>query len=332
MRLTTKPGLSFTTTGVLPSLIAHRVRLATASRVVAGAWATSTSGILWTGLKKCRAATRPGCASPSCTLATPSEEVLVASSVSGWVWASSSRKTFRFNSRSSMTASTTRSTSWNPTQAVVPLTAARRLLRLGLRQNSPADCLREQGGDLERTGGEGHLVDLADDDLAAAHRRQLGDAGPHGPAPTTPTRLISRRHVRQLGRHLLGQFHLEEQRDEVAAGGCGRQPADRLALVGQPGGHALGDTDADSLERLARSRHVVRRLLLEDGLGAAEEDRPSESGRFEQFLAQLRRGSCFFGRFSEGTTGRRTSHPSGPPSLATTASASPQRSASLAPS
>ncbi len=60
MRLTTKPGLSRTTTGVLPSAIAQRTSTATLRSLVAAVRTTSTRSILWTGLKKCIPPTRSG--------------------------------------------------------------------------------------------------------------------------------------------------------------------------------------------------------------------------------------------------------------------------------
>ena len=120
MRFTKKPGPSLTKTGVLPKPRTHWARRLTVTSAVAGARTTSTSGILCTGLKKCKPATRCARVKPSCSCRTNRDDVLVASSAEGEVRCSSWAKMARFAARSSMAASTTRSTSARPCQLVVP--------------------------------------------------------------------------------------------------------------------------------------------------------------------------------------------------------------------
>ena len=124
MRLTTNPGESATTTGVLPS------RRASATAVTSVAWevfaprTTSTSGMRWTGLKKWNPQNRSGCASPAASSSTESDEVLVASRASGRMRASSSANTRRFTSRSSTTASMAASAQPKPSISSVTVTRA----------------------------------------------------------------------------------------------------------------------------------------------------------------------------------------------------------------
>jgi len=80
---------------------------------------TSTSGILWTGLKKCNPATRSGWVNPPCKLVTDNDDVFVARIALGGVRLSSSWTMARFAPGSSIAASITRSTLSNPSHEVV---------------------------------------------------------------------------------------------------------------------------------------------------------------------------------------------------------------------
>ena len=60
MRLTTKPGLFFTTIGVLPSRFANAAAASTVASEVCRPRMISTSAIIGTGLKKCMPTKRSG--------------------------------------------------------------------------------------------------------------------------------------------------------------------------------------------------------------------------------------------------------------------------------
>ena len=77
---------------------------------------------------------------------------------------------------------------------------------------------------------------------------------------------------------------MQEQADQVAAGGRGSQPSRRLPLVLQAGSGALPQAGADGLQRLARGGHVVGHPAAEQPCGAAVEDAAAEGGRFQQPL------------------------------------------------
>ncbi len=179
MRLTTKPGLSRTTTGVLPSSIAHCVSVAKRLLAARGARATSTSGILWTGLKKCIPATRSGWASPSCRRSTGSDEVFVASTVVGRV----SRFQFAEDGALGVEVFDGRLDDDIDVVEALPLQRAvdggQALGRFRLGQQAALDGLVEQAGDACQAGVERRLADLLHDHLAALERGQLGDAGAH---------------------------------------------------------------------------------------------------------------------------------------------------------
>ncbi len=71
---------------------------------------TSTSGILWTGLKKCIPTTRSGCGVRSPMASTDNDEVLLARTVSAETCSATSAKTACLTGSFSTTASITRST------------------------------------------------------------------------------------------------------------------------------------------------------------------------------------------------------------------------------
>ena len=88
--------------------------MAVAQASVRGVTTTSSSGIFSTGEKKCMPRTREGRRASRPMSPMGSEEVLLAKTHDSWVTASVSASTFRFTSRSSNTASMTRSARRNP--------------------------------------------------------------------------------------------------------------------------------------------------------------------------------------------------------------------------
>ena len=115
-----KPGLSLARIGVRPirrptSAVASRA--ASLERSVA---TTSTSFISAGGLKKCMPTTRSGWGTPAAIAVTGSEEVLLARIVSGPQVSASAANSFRFSSRSSGAASTTRSQSARSSMLAAP--------------------------------------------------------------------------------------------------------------------------------------------------------------------------------------------------------------------
>ncbi len=116
-----KPALSPHTTGVLPSFSTSTVTESTAAGSVTTVRTTSTSCWTGAGLKKCTPSTRRGFAVATEISVTESEEVLVASTVSWRVMLSSWSKIERLRSRSSQTASTTRSASATAAMSVPTL-------------------------------------------------------------------------------------------------------------------------------------------------------------------------------------------------------------------
>ena len=105
IRLTRKPGESRTTTGVFPSARAKAKTVATHSSEVRGPRMTSTSGMRWTGLKKCIPATRPAWIAPAEISAMGSVEVFEAKIASSGTAASQSFRTARLTPSFSTTAS-----------------------------------------------------------------------------------------------------------------------------------------------------------------------------------------------------------------------------------
>jgi hypothetical protein len=116
--------------------------------------------------------------------------------------------------------------------------------------------LGEEVVDLLQPGGQGGVVDLLHGHRAALERGQLGDAGPHRAGADDAD--LADGGARAA---LLGLLLEEEQADQVVAGRRRGQAADRLALVGQAGGHALGEADFHGPQRLGRGGHVVGHLL-----------------------------------------------------------------------
>ena len=81
---------------------------------VCGVTMTSSSGIFWTGEKKCMPSTREGRQESFAMSPMGSDEVLLANTQSLPVAASTSASTLRLRSRSSKTASITRSACLKP--------------------------------------------------------------------------------------------------------------------------------------------------------------------------------------------------------------------------
>ena len=93
--------------------------MASDSASVEGVTITSSSGILWTGEKKCIPSTRDGRFDEAAISAMGSDEVLLANTQVSRVAASTSARTFRFSSRSSNTASITRSARLKPERSTL---------------------------------------------------------------------------------------------------------------------------------------------------------------------------------------------------------------------
>ena len=120
MRFTKNPGASFTTMTVLPSRRPNATVVVTTSAAVSGVTITSSSGILWTGEKKCAPITRSGRFAPAAMLAMGIVLVFVAKIACAGNNGSSSESTACFTARSSNTASMTRGTLPNPVYSTVP--------------------------------------------------------------------------------------------------------------------------------------------------------------------------------------------------------------------
>ena len=106
-----KPVLSLAWTIVLPSFSPTSKPTLSASSDVVTVCTTSSSGITWAGLKKCRPRNRSGREVDAAWSMTASEEVLVAKNASSLTIASTSFHISSFISRSSVIASMTRSQS-----------------------------------------------------------------------------------------------------------------------------------------------------------------------------------------------------------------------------
>ena len=182
-RLTTKPGVSWQRTGVLPSRSPTANAVSTVSSDVSSARTISTSGISGAGLKKCIPTTRSGVDVAEAISVTESADVLVASTASGRTIRSSSSKSARLASSSSTIASITRSQPARSESSVVsdrrPAAAARSsaascpfsTLRSRKCSIRPRACLAE----LERH--------LAADGLEARLDRELRDPRAHRAQP-----------------------------------------------------------------------------------------------------------------------------------------------------
>ena len=123
-RFTTKAGASLTSTQFFFAGPPTASAVAAVASSVAAPRTTSTSGIMATGLKKWKPATRSGCASPDAISVTDSEEVFVASTQSGRTTASTSASTRCLTPISSNTASITKSASANASLVSDPVTSA----------------------------------------------------------------------------------------------------------------------------------------------------------------------------------------------------------------
>ena len=110
-----------TSTVILPIFFARSVVIATVSSLVAYPRITSTSLMRGTGLKKCMPQTFSGLLVAAAISVNDIEEVLEAKTTSGRHNSSSSLKTLFFNSKSSITASITKSTSLSRDISVVPV-------------------------------------------------------------------------------------------------------------------------------------------------------------------------------------------------------------------
>ena len=109
MRLPMKPSQTPETTAVLPMRRASDITVASTSGRVFFARTTSSSFMTLAGLKKCMPSTSPGRFVNAAIRSTSSVEVLVARIAPRFITLSSARNTAFFTSRSSNTASMTRS-------------------------------------------------------------------------------------------------------------------------------------------------------------------------------------------------------------------------------
>ena len=119
MRLETKPGESFTTTGVLPSRSERSATSAQVASLVASPRTISTSGMTGTGFMKCMPMTRSGRWVTAAISVIEMLEVLLARMVSGGAKASSRWNISRLSGKSSFTASTM-SWQWSTASRLVP--------------------------------------------------------------------------------------------------------------------------------------------------------------------------------------------------------------------
>lgn len=118
--MTRKPGASFTTTGVFPIFLARSKIVAVTSGAVFSPKMTSTSGILWTGLKKCIPTTRSGREAAFAISVIGSVEVFEAKIASGFATASHSFRTACLTASFSRTASIVTSQASKPSQPRPP--------------------------------------------------------------------------------------------------------------------------------------------------------------------------------------------------------------------
>jgi len=108
-RFDTKPGASFTSTGVLPKAFATSTTSPTVLSDVSSPRITSTSGITGTGFMKCIPTTCGGRWVWAAIVVMEIEEVLLARIAAGGASRSRSRKILNFTSGCSVAASTTSS-------------------------------------------------------------------------------------------------------------------------------------------------------------------------------------------------------------------------------
>ena len=113
MRLTTKPGASFTSTGCLPIEVARSTMHFVTSSLVSCPLMTSTNAILSAGLKKCMPMNCAGRVVQAAISVIESDDELVAKIASGLQILSSSANTSFLRAISSDAASMTRSASLN---------------------------------------------------------------------------------------------------------------------------------------------------------------------------------------------------------------------------
>ena len=124
-RLTMNPGLSLARTGVLPSFAPNATISSYTAGSVAIVFATSTSFITGTGLKKCSPTKRSGRFVAVAISVMVSEEVLLAKIVAFGQRESSAVKSSRFAPNCSMMASMMTSQSFKSPRLVVPFSRPR---------------------------------------------------------------------------------------------------------------------------------------------------------------------------------------------------------------
>jgi hypothetical protein len=110
IRFTTKPGLFFTTIGVLPSLRASASAAATVASEVCSPRISSTSAIIGTGLKKCMPRKRSARAVTAASCVIEIDDVFDAMIAPGFASASILRRISILIAGFSVAASITRST------------------------------------------------------------------------------------------------------------------------------------------------------------------------------------------------------------------------------
>ena len=188
-RLEANPGESLTTMGSFPmasTMATALVRVASSTR----SWTTiSTSFMMWTGLKKWSPKHRSGWGRPSAMAANDSDEVLLARMAPSFTTGAAAAMTERLTSRSSTTASMTKST---PVHASATVSAVVRRSRVASssscvifwRSTAPASCAAM----VSRAAGSasGRASD------STVHHPAMADTwampAPMVPAPMTATR------------------------------------------------------------------------------------------------------------------------------------------------
>ena len=158
---------------------------------------TSSSGITATGLKKWNPTTRSGCSSRPAIAVTESDEVLVASTVSGPTTFSRSAKTCAFSSGSSNTASMTKSVPAKSARSSVPRSRPRSRLALS-RLSLPLRTRVSISAPMAASPRSRRSWSTSVTRTGTSSRRANSSASwpAINPAPTTPTALTSRASVR----------------------------------------------------------------------------------------------------------------------------------------
>ena len=179
--LAMNPALSPTTTGCLPSCRASSTTSLTTPSSVTTVRITSTNDSTGAGLKKCSPTTRRGLAVATAISVTDSEEVLVASTVSGPTMRSRAAKMSFLRSRCSGTASTTRPQPATASSDVAYRTRACTAAASSGVSFPRSTALAVECSSASRPRARARLVDLDRDDVQPGPGHYLDDAGAHRP-------------------------------------------------------------------------------------------------------------------------------------------------------